>query len=328
MIANHFFARKLALGCAAGAAIAFGADSLAQIYPAKPVRLLVAFTPGSGADTIGRIAAAGLADVFGQQVIVDNRGGAAGNIGTEIAARAPADGYLLFLVNVSHAVNISLYRNLPFDLLRDFAAITKLASSPQVVVVHPSLPVKSTADLVRLAKAKPGAINYSSAGAGTSTYLATELFKVRAGINLVQVPYRGGGEAMTAVIAGETSVYFAPAAPALPYVREGRLRALAVTSAQRLPLLPDLPTVAEAGYPGYERGNWYGLMVPARTPKDIVATIHRAAVTALNRPDINKRLTDLGYITAGDSPDEFTAYIKSEIEQLAKLLRELGVKPG
>ena len=303
-------------------------DACAQAYPAKVVRFIVPFSPGSGSDTIGRIIAAGLTEVFGQQVIVDNRAGAAGNIGAEIAARAPPDGYTLFEVNMGHAVNVSLYRNLPYDLLRDFAPVTQFASSPAVVVVHPSLPVKSIGELVRLARAKPGAINYSSGGAGTPTFVAAELFKAQAGVDLLHVPYRAGGEALTAVVAGETSVYFAPLATALPQIRQGRLRALAVTSAKRLSLLPEYPTVAESGYPGYESGNWYGIMLPAKTSQETIATIRVAAISVLNNPNVNKRLNDLGYVPVGDRPEEFAAHIKSEIDKLGKILRELRVTAG
>jgi tripartite-type tricarboxylate transporter receptor subunit TctC len=306
----------------------FAATGWAQSYPAKTVRLLVPFSAGSGSDTIGRIIAAGLTDIFGQQVIVDNRAGAAGNIGAEIAARAPADGYTLFEVNMGHAVNVSLYRNLPYDLVRDFAPVTQFASSPAVVVVHPSLPVKSIAELVKLAKARPGAINYSSGGAGTATFIAAELFKGQAGIDLLHVPYRAGGEALTAVVAGETSVYFAPLATALPQIRRGRLRALAATSAKRLSLLPEYPTVAETGYPGYESGNWYGIMVPAKTPQEPIATIRGAGIAVLNNPVVSKRLNDLGYVPVGDQPEEFAAHIKSEIDKLRKILRQLGVTAG
>jgi len=301
-------------------------DSSAQGYPVKPIRMVVGTSAGGGGDVIARVVAGGLTPILGQQVSVDNRPGAASNIAAEIVAKAPPDGYALFVVSITHAVNVSLYRNLPFDLMRDFAPVTQLASSPQILVVHPSLPVKSTDELVRLAKSRPGVINYSSAGAGTSTFLAAELFKARAGVNLVNVPYRGGGAALTAVIAGETPVYFAPVASALPQIRAGRLRALALTSAQRMSLLPGLPTVAEAGYPGYECNNWYGLMVPVKTPPETQATLHRAVLATLNHPEVNRRLVDLGYIVIGDQPGEFTAYIKSEVEKLAQIVKALNLK--
>lgn len=297
----------------------------AQAYPVKPVRLLVPFGAGSGTDTIARIVASGMAPVLGQQIVVENRAGAAGNIGAELAAKAPPDGYTLFLVNLGHAANVTLYSNLQYDLVRDFAPVTQLASTPSIVVVHPSLPVKSIAELVRLAKAKPGVVNYASGGVGTATYISGELFKTQAGINLMHIPYRSGGEAITAVVTGEAPVYFAPLATALPHVRSGRLRALAVTSSKRLPMLPEYPTAIEAGVKGYEAGNWYGLLVPVKTPKETITTIRNAAIAAVNNPTVNKRLVDLGYLVIGDQPEEFASHIKSEIGSLAKILK--GLRP-
>ena len=302
------------------------ASGWAQAYPAKPVRFMVSFSAGSGSDTIGRIVAGGMSQAFGQQVIVDNRGGAAGNIGAELAARSPPDGYTLFLVNMGHAANVTMYTKLPYDLMRDFAPVTQLATSPSIVVVHPSLPVKSIAELVRLAKAKPGAINYSSGGIGTPTFVAGEMFKRQAEIDLLHVPYKSGGEAIIGILTGEASVYFAPLATALPQVRDGKLRALAVTSTKRLPLLPEYPTVAELGYPRYQAGNWYGLMVPAKTPPEIIGNIRNAAVSGMNTPAVSKRLTDLGYVIIGDQPDEFAAYLRFEIASLAKILKGLRVE--
>ena len=297
----------------------------AQSYPAKTVRMVVPFSAGSGSDTIGRMIAGALTEGFGQQVIVDNRAGAAGNIGAEIVAKAPADGYTLLFANIGHAANVTLYRNMGYDIVRDFAPVTQVASAPAIVVVHPSLPVKSIAELVKLAKAKPGAINYASGGAGTATFIAAELFTGPAGIQLLHVPYRAGGEALTSVLSGETSVYFAPLATALPHVRQGRLRALAVTSTKRVSLLPELPTVAELGYRGYQSGNWYGILVPAKTSREVVAALHGQTVRALTAPALNKRLVDLGYISIGDTPEEFAAHIKSEITSLSKVLRDLNV---
>ena len=296
----------------------------AQGYPAKPVRYLVAFSAGSGADTLGRIVAGGLAQVFGQQVVVDNRTGAAGNIGAEIAAESPPDGYTLFQASQTHATNASLYSNLSYDLVRDFAPVMLLATSPSVVVVHPSLPARSIGELVKLAKARPGALNYSSTGAGSATFLAGEMFKAQAGVDLLHVPYRGGGESLTAVLTGEVSVYFAPLAPTLPLIQQGRVRALAVTTARRLPFLPEYPTVVESGYPGYEIGNWYGLVVPARTSREIISAVRNAAVSAMNNPGVNKRLADLGYVIIGSQPEEFAAHIKSEIEKLGNIIRRVG----
>jgi tripartite-type tricarboxylate transporter receptor subunit TctC len=303
----------------------FAPDGWGQNYPVKVVRYLVPGSAGSGADVLGRIVAGGLTQVFGQQVIVEDRTGAGGNIGAEVAAKAPADGYTLFQISMTHALNVSLYRNLPYDLLRDFAPVTQLASSPSVVVVHPSVPVKSIGELVKFAQARPGAINYASAGTGTPTFLAAELFKGQAGIDMVHVPYKGGAEAMTSVLSGETSVYFASIGVALPFVRQGTLRALAVTTARRLPFLPQYPTVAEMGYPAYQSGNWYGMMVPAKTPKETIATLRDAVVAALNKPDVSKRLTALGCVAIGDKPEEFAAHIKAEIATLAKIVREFNL---
>lgn len=300
--------------------------SMAQAYPAKVVRLLVPFSAGSGSDTIGRIYAGGLAEVFGQQVILENRAGAAGNIGAEVAARAPADGYTLFMVNMAHAVNVSMYRKLAYDPIRDFAPVSMLATGPAILVVHPSLPVKSVKELVALAKARPGAINHASAGVGTFTFLAAEMFKRQAAIDMLHVPYRAGGEALTAVISGETSVYFSPVAGALPQLKQGRLRPLAVTSSKRITLMPELPTVAESGFTTlakFESGNWYGIVVPAKTPRDIIDRAHKASLAALNNPTISKRLTDLGFVLIGNTPEDFGAYFKPEIEAWGKIVRDL-----
>ena len=297
----------------------------AQSYPSKPVRYLVPMSPGSGADTIGRIVAAGMAQAWGQQLILDNRTGAAGNLGAEVAARSPADGYTIFQASSTHAANATLYRKLPYDLTRDFVAVTQLASSPSLLVVHPSLPVKSVTEFVKLTRARTGELNYASTGAGSATFLAAELFKNMAGVNIVHVPYRGGGEAVTAIIAGEVSVYFAPMAAILPYVRQGRVRMLAATTLKRLDAFAQLPTISESGYAGYQAGNWYGLLAPAKTGLEIVTAIRNAAVSAMNEPATRRRLVDLGYIIAGDQPEEFAAFIKSEIATLGKIIRQTGL---
>jgi len=309
----------VALTCAA-------VPAAAQSYPQKPVRMIMPVSAGSGSDVIGRIIATGMSEHFGQQVVVDNRAGAAGNIGAEAAARAAADGYNVLFAFVGLAANAVLYENLRYDVLRDFAPVTLLGSSAAIVVVHPSLPVKSIAELVKLAKQKPGAINYASGGAGTPTYIGAELFKRQAGIDLLHIPYRAGGEALTSVIAGETGVYFAPLASTLPYLQQGRLRALAVTSTRRLGLLPQYPTVAELGYPDYESGFWHGLLVPAKTPREIITTLRNAAVQVLNQPAVAQRLVELGYVSYGTTPEEFGVYLKSEINKLRNLLK--GLKPN
>jgi tripartite-type tricarboxylate transporter receptor subunit TctC len=297
----------------------------AQQYPVKPVRFIVPFSPGSGSDTIARIVAGGLPEALAQQVVVDNRAGAAGNIGAELAAKAAPDGYTMLLVILGHAANVTLYKNLAYDLVRDFAPVTQLASTPSVLVVHPSLPARSVAELVALARAKPAAINYASGGVGTPTFIAGELFKLQARIDLLHVPYRAGGEALTSVLSGETSVYFAPIAPALAHVRSGRLRALAVTSKARLLALDRYPTIAESGYPSFQTGNWYGLAVPARTPPEIVAALNKAALAVLKNPGVNKKLVDSGYLVIGDTPDQFAAHIRTEVANLGTVLKDVKI---
>ena len=300
-----------------------GACAFAQNYPSKPVRYVM---PSTGAsELVGRLIAQGMSEVLGQQVYVDLRTRAGGNLGAEIAAKAPPDGYTLLQIAQTHTVNVSLFKNLGYDLLRDFIPVTKADISPLMLVVHPSLPVKTVGELVKITKAKPGAINYGSAGVGTSTYLAAELFKIMAGVNMLEVPYRGGAPAQTAVIAGEVSVYFAPIATALPFVKDRRLRGLAVGTAKRLPLLPELPTVAESGYPDYEASNWHGIAVPAKTPKEIVATLHAAAIAAVKKPDIAKRLLELGLTPVGDQPDEFAAFVRADIEKWRKIVQQKGL---
>jgi tripartite-type tricarboxylate transporter receptor subunit TctC len=300
-----------------------GCAQAAQSYPSRHVRLLVPFSAGSGSDTIGRIMAKGLAQYLAQQVIVDNRAGAAGNIGAELVAKSPPDGYTLLLVNMAHAASVSMYRNLPYDLRRDLAPVTQIATSPSIVVVHPSLPVNSIAGLVKLAKSKPGDLHYASGGIGTPTFVAGELFKERAGIDLLHVPYRSGGEAITAVVSGQVSIYFAPLASALGHIRQGRLRPLAVTSPKRVAVIPESPTVEEAGYPGYQAGNWYGLAVAAKTPQEIIAAIRGAALNALQSTETSKALIDLGYVLIGDDPEQFAAHINTEVDKLARILREI-----
>ena len=317
---------RLRLACRAGCALlaALAASQpAAQPYPAKPVRLIVSFSPGSGSDTIGRILARGLTQAFGQQVYVENRAGGAGSIGAELAARAAAHGHTILLVNMAHPANGLLYRSSNYDLQRDFAPVTQVASAPSLLVVHPSVKAKTLAEFVKLAQGRPGDITYCSGGIGTATFFAGELFKHRAGIDLLHVPYRSGGEAITAVLTGEVSAYFAPMASSLPNVRRGKLRALAVTSSKRVPILPEYPTVAELGYPDYQAGNWYGLAVPVRTATETIASIRGATLNALRTPRTRNALVELGYVLIGDEPDEFAAHIRSEIEKLGRILRQV-----
>ena len=296
-----------------------------QPYPNKPIRRVVPSSPGGSADATTRLVANGLPQVLGQRVIVDNRAGASGNIGADAVAKSLPDGYTWLMINNAHAANVSLYRKLPYDLLRDFAFVTQVDSSPHGVVVHPSLPVKSISELVRLAKARPGALDYASAGTGTVTFLAAELFKAQAGVNMTHVPYKGGGESLLSAVGGETAVYFSPIAVALAHIRQGRLRVLAVTSTKRLSLLPELPTVAESGYPGYEFNLWNGLLVPVKTPKETITAIRNAVIAVLNTPESNKRLVDMSATIIGSQADEFSAFVKAEVDKLAKVVTTLNL---
>ena len=259
---------------------------------------------------------------LGQQIVVDPRTGANGNLGAEIAAKAPADGYTLLQITQSHTFNTSYFKKLAFDLVQDFTPITLTDISPMIVVVHPSFPAKTVADLVRVAKAKPGAVFYGSAGVGTSTYLAAELFKASANINLTEVPYRGGAPSLTAVIAGEVPVYFSPVATGVPLVQQGRLRALAVSTLKRLPAYPEIPTVAESGYPGFEASNWHGLVAPARTSPEIIATLNAAVVSGLKRPEIASRVRELGYAIVAGTPAEFAEFIRTDIEKWRRIVQD------
>ena len=308
---------SIALGCLTHAAHA-------QTYPAKPVRIIVASSAGSNPDTIGRIVADGLTQVWRQQVIVDNRAGAGGNIGGEVAARALADGYTLFLAHTNHSINTGLYRKLNYDLLKDFTPVTLAALSAFVATVHPSIPAKSVRDLLNIARARPGDLTYASAGTGSGTYFAAEYFNLSGRVKMLHVPYTGGGPALASIVSGETSVYFTPLATGLGHIRGGKLRALGVTAAKRLPELPDVPPIGDT-LPGYEVLSWAGLMVPVKTPKDVAAAVHKAALTALSRPEIAKRFEDLGFFVAANRPEEMEAYVKVEIDKYAKLIRQAGM---
>ena len=297
------------------------ATGWAQNYPSKPIRCIVPSSPGGGADTTTRLVAAALPAVLGEQVIVENRAGASGNIGTAAAAKSAPDGYTWLMINNAQAANATLQKDPGFDLLRDFAPVTQVDSAPHIVVVPPSSPVSSIQELVALAKSKP--LDYASAGTGTVTFLAAELFNAQAGISLRHVPYKGGGESLLSIVRGETAVYFSPLSVALGHVRANRLRALAVTSKARIPFLPEVPTVAESGYPGYEFNLWNGFLVPANTPKEVIAVIHRAVIAVLNTPEVRKRFLEMGTSPVGSQPDEFGAFIKNQVESIAQVVKKL-----
>jgi tripartite-type tricarboxylate transporter receptor subunit TctC len=307
------------------AAVAFAGVASAQWTPTKPIRLIVPSSPGGSADAVTRVLADGVSRVLPQRVVVENRAGASGNIGSELAAKAPADGYTWLMINNAQAANVSLYKNLTYDLLRDFAPVTLVETSPHVIVVHPSLPVASVSELVRLARQRPGQLDYASAGLGTVTFLAAELFKAQAGIDLRHVPYKGGGESLISILSGETIVYFSPLPVALPHIRTNRLRALAVTPAKRVALLPDVPTVAESGYPKYEFSLWDGLLVPAKTPRETITAIHAAVIAGLRSPEVRERLAAMSSTPVGNAPEAFGAFLKSEVESIARIVKKLNL---
>jgi tripartite-type tricarboxylate transporter receptor subunit TctC len=300
-----------------------GGGARAENYPTRPVRLLVPYPAGGGADFVARLIAPMLSERLGQQVFVDNRGGAGGTIGAAIVAKAPPDGYTLQLAASNLAWSVSLFDNLSYDALKDFAAVTLLAKTPSILAVNPALPVKSVKELIELAKAKPGKINYAG-GIGTSMQTDTELFKAMAGIDLAQIPYRGTAPAVFATLGGEASVIMAPTMPVLPHIKDGKLRALAISSDRRIPSLPDLPTVAESGVPGFDTYQWYGVFVPSRTPRDIVARLNRELVEIMRAPEITTRLASEALMPVGDTPEEFTAFFSDQIAKWAKILKPSG----
>ena len=299
--------------------------AIAQSFPVKPMRFIVSTSAGSGADVIGRLVGGGMTAALGQQVVVENRTGASGAIGSEYVAKASPDGYTILQVSATHTVAAALSSKLPYDLLRDFTPVTQIANAPNVVVAHPSLPAKSIPELVKLAKSRPGAVSFGSAGTGAPSYSAGALFAAMASVDLLHVPYRGGGEALTAVLTGETQLMFGPIASTLPHIQHGSLRLLALTSAKRSPLLPNVPTIAEAGYPHYAAGNWYGIVLPLKTPKAIVTTLRNAVLAAIGNAEINRRLIDLGYVVVGDQPEEFATFMKNDLESLRKSFRTTRV---
>jgi tripartite-type tricarboxylate transporter receptor subunit TctC len=300
---------------------------MAQPYPAKPIRLIVPYPPGGGTDIVGRIVAQKLSESLGQQVVVDNRGGATGSIGAELASKSPPDGYTILMGNIApNAINVSLQPKLPYDPVADFAPVSLAAATPNILVVHPTLPVKTVKELIALAKMRPGELNYPSAGVGSSSHLAGELLAILTGIKIVHIPYKGGGPAMIDTISGEMQMMFATMPAAMPHVKAGRVRPVAVTTAKRSGTLPELPTIAETGIKGYEASTWYGVLAPAKTPRPIVERLHGEIVRMLAVPDMRERLAAQGFEPVGSTPEEFAAYIKSEIVKWGKVIRTAGIK--
>ena len=316
-----------ALAALALASCSLPAQSAEPAYPSRPVRLVLGFGVGGGTDLLARTITPKLSEAMGQTWVVDNRTGASGNLATEIVARASPDGHtVLMILNTQLTANPSLYK-LPFNVQRDLQPITSLGSSDQMIVVHPSVPVKSLQEFIALAKQKPGAFNYASTGIGSVDHLGTELLNKRAGIKLVHVTYKGGGQAGAALLAGEVQMRIGAAASTIPTVQSGRLRALAIASGKRSKLLPDLPTVAELGYPGFEVNVWYALYAPARTPHSIVERIRKEAIKAIQAPDVQTQLERAGVGPQTSTPAELGQRIRAETEVLAALIKELDIRP-
>lgn len=312
---------------AATIAAFIAAPAFAQVYPAKPIRLIVPFAAGGGNDNVARLVGKRLADSLGQPVVVDNRPGAGGAVGAELAAKAPPDGYTLFLGGVgSHAINPNLHPKLAYDPIRDFAPVELLAKAPLILVVHPSVPVHNIAEFIAYARANPGRLNYASNGNGSSSQLAAVMFDSMAGIDMVHVPYKGLAPALADLLSGQVQLMFSSVVAILPHIKAGKLRGLAVTGAKRLASLPELPTIAEAGLPGYEASSWYGILAPAGTPRDIVAKLNAELAKALDQPEVRASLIAEGAEPAGGSPEQFAAHIRTEKERLGKIIRDANIR--
>ena len=295
-------------------------------YPSRPIRFIVPFAPGGTNDIVARMVGARLTESWGQPVVIDNRGGAGGVLGADMAAKAAPDGYTLLMANVNFATNPALVKNLPYDTVKDFAAVSLLATSPSVLVVHPSVPARSVRELIALARMKPGQLNYSTSGAGSTGHMAMELLKQMAGIDMVAVHYKGGGPALIDLIAGRVSPGFATILSVAPHTETGRLRALAVSTPRRSPALPDLPTVAEAGVPGYEFTGWWGVVVPARTPPAVVSKLNAELAKILALPEVRERLTREGADPAHTTPDAFAAYMRTEVTKWSKVIKDANIR--
>ena len=295
-------------------------------YPEKPVRLVVPYSAGGSTDTVARIMSARLSERLGQQIVLDNRTGAGTLIGTEIVARSAPDGYTLLVATPPTAVNPTLYGKVPYDLKRDFVAVTNVAGSSNLLVVHPSVPVKSTRELIALLKAAPGKYNFGSSGVGGASHLAMALFESMAGVDVAHVPYKGGAPAVIDLVAGRLSLMMANLTTAQPHIRAGRLRGLGVGTKVRSPLFPDMPTISESGVPGYEANNWNGIIAPAGTPRPIIERLHREITGVLKEPVIAERMAAAGLEPIGDTPAEFSAYLLAETDKWGKLVKRAGIK--
>ena len=304
-----------------------GGVAAAQSWPAKPIRLISPFAPGGGTDITCRSIAPKLSAALGQQVVVDNRGGAGGMVGVELAAKAPPDGYTLVLGTIGPiAINVSLYEKMTYDPAKDLIPVTQAANALNVLVVHPSVPAKTVREFIALAKSRPGQLNFGSSGPGATDHLAGELFNAMTGAKVIHVPYKGGAPAMLDLIGGNVHLVFSTVSTAIGSIKAGKVRPLGMTGNQRFELMPEIPTISEAGLKGFEVNNWYGLFAPAGTPQNIVARLHAEAAKALASPDVKRRLLESGIVATASSPEQFAAYVKNETQRWAKVIRDARIK--
>jgi len=298
----------------------------AASYPSKPIRLIVPFPPGGGNDLVARLLAPPLGVALGHNIVVDNRAGGGANIGAEVVAKAAPDGYMVLMGAVVHAVNATLYGKLGYNLVKDFAPVSLLASSPNILVVHPSVPVKSVKELIALVRARPGQLDFASAGSGSSPHLAGALFNTMAGTTLHHIPYKGSAPAMVALISGECAIAFVSAPSVIQHVKSGKLRAIAVTSEKRSSMVPNLPTISEAGVPGYAAGGWFGLLLPNGSPSDVISRLQTESVKVLKAADVKERMDANGLTIVASTPEEFGAYLRAEVEKWGKVVRTAGMR--
>jgi len=319
--------RKLCAGLIAAAiALAAAPHASAQNYPAGPIRIVVPFTPGGGTDILSRILAQKLNESWGQPVVVENRAGAGGTLGTAVVAKAAGDGQTILVMPAGYAGNPSLYKKLPYDQNKELAPVSLLASGPLVLVVHPSMPVKSIKELVAFARARPGELNYGSPGAGTLPHLSAELFNSMNHIKMVQIPYKGAGAAVTDVLAGRVPVYFMNILQSLPLIKAGKLRALGVTTPERTAIAPEIPAIAEAGLQGFDMTNWYGMLVPATTPRDVIAKLNAEVARILKLPELKNRLADDGMTVVAGTPEQFAEFLARESAKFSRVIEAAGIK--
>ena len=322
--------KRLGMACVLQSILAmtaFSATAWAQTYPSKPIRFIVGYTPGGAADILARAVGARINEAWGQAVVVENRAGAGTNIGSELAAKSPPDGYTLFMPTVANAINVTLYPKLAYDPFKDFIYVTNIAKVPGIVVVHPSVPAKNIKDLIGIARAHPNQLRHGSTGVGSPHHLAGELFKTMAGVKMIHVPYRGATPALIDLVAGHIEVYFGAFVSTLPHVKTGRARALGVTSLKRVAVTPEIPTIDEQGLKGFETGSWFGVAVPTGTSKDIVNKLHAKVVRIIKMPEVTERIASEGAEFVGDTPEQFTAFFKSEVAKWGKAVTVSGAKP-